>query len=63
MREFIVVVRDPHGEELTRVLDAGVVPPVGSTVVNSDGTFIVSEVGIDFINNEINVYTDKYDLR
>jgi hypothetical protein len=65
MREFIMVIRDEFGEELTRVVDAGMIPPVGSTVVNSDGVFILTEVSVDFTCDEITVYTatGKYDLK
>lgn len=56
-----IVIRDEFGRALSKVENVTIFPNA-STVTTSHGSFDVNEIAVDYVQNEINIYSDAYTI-
>ena len=56
-----IVIRDEFGRVLSKVENVIIFPPA-STVTTHHGSFDVNEIAVDYVQNEINIYSDAYTI-
>ncbi len=55
-----LTVLNPFAGTCSTIQNVAVMPVVGSTIITGEGSFSVAEITIDYVNNEIVVYSDDF---
>lgn len=57
-----IVIRNEFGHALSKVENVTIFPNA-STVTTEHGSFDVDEIAVDYVANEISVYSDSYTIK